>query len=34
MGTFISESSHFAAFYRSFLRRQATVIATGSLPWV
>lgn len=32
MGTIIADNSHFAAFDRSLLLRQATVIATGSLP--
>ncbi len=32
MGTIISDSSHFAAFDRSFLLRQVTVITTGFLP--
>lgn len=33
MGTIIADSSHFAAFNRSLLLRQVTVIATGFLPW-
>jgi hypothetical protein len=32
MGTIIADSSHFAAFHRSVLLRQATVISAGFLP--
>lgn len=32
MGTIFLDSSHFAAFRRGILQRQATVIATGPFP--